>query len=156
MSSELELTVLLPCLNEAETLERCVRAARESLVRLGVRGEVLVSDNGSTDGAQEIARRAGARVITAPRRGYGAALQAGIDEAAGRYVIMADADDSYDLSDLGPFLEQLRAGHDVVMGNRFRGGIAPGAMPFLHRYLGNPGLSWLGRRLFGLGQVGDF
>ncbi|GIE98210.1 glycosyltransferase family 2 protein [Paractinoplanes rishiriensis] len=152
----LEVTVLLPCLNEAETLETCVRKALGSLTRLGVRGEVLVSDNGSTDGSPEIARRAGARVITAPRRGYGAALIAGIEAARSRYVIMADADDSYDLTDLGPFIDSLRAGHDVVMGNRFRGGIAPGAMPFLHRYLGNPVLSWLGRRLFGLRSIGDF
>jgi hypothetical protein len=155
-TDQLEVTVLLPCLNEAETLEACVRKALGSLARLGVRGEVLVSDNGSTDGSPEIARRAGARVITVPRRGYGAALIAGIGAARGRYVIMADADDSYDLTDLGPFVEQLRAGHDVVMGNRFRGGIAAGAMPFLHRYLGNPVLSRLGRWLFGLRGVGDF
>ncbi|GAB1688831.1 glycosyltransferase family 2 protein [Krasilnikovia sp. M28-CT-15] len=156
MQSDLEVTVLLPCLNEAETLEVCVRKALTSLADLGVSGEVLVSDNGSTDGSQDIARAAGARVVHAPRRGYGAALINGIAEARGRYVIMADADDSYDLSNLGPFIEQLRAGHDVVMGNRFRGGIAPGAMPPLHRYLGNPVLSWLGRALFGLRTVGDF
>jgi hypothetical protein len=153
---DVEVTVLLPCLNEAETLEACVRKALGSLARLGVRGEVLVSDNGSTDGSPEIARRAGARVVEAPRRGYGAALIAGIGAAHGRYVIMADADDSYDLSNLEPFIAKLRAGHDVVMGNRFRGGIAPGAMPFLHRYLGNPMLSRLGRWLFGLRGIGDF
>jgi hypothetical protein len=152
----LEVTVLLPCLNEAETLEVCVRKARSSLAELGIDGEVLVSDNGSTDGSQEIARGAGARVVDAPRKGYGAALLTGIAEAHGRYVIMADADDSYDLAHLGPFVEQLRAGHDVVMGNRFRGGIEPGAMPPLHRYLGNPVLSWLGRALFGLKGVRDF
>ena len=151
-----EVTVLLPCLNEAETLETCVRKARSSLADLGVDGEVLVSDNGSTDGSQEIARGAGARVVTAPRKGYGAALLTGIEQAHGRYVIMADADDSYDLAHLGPFVEELRAGHDVVMGNRFRGGISPGAMPALHRYLGNPVLSWLGRALFGLKGVRDF
>lgn len=153
---EIEVTVLLPCLNEAETLEVCVRKALRSLRECGVVGEVLVSDNGSTDGSQEIAERAGARVVHAPIRGYGGALLNGIDQARGRYVIMADADDSYALSDLGPFVEALRAGHDVVMGNRFRGGIAPGAMPPLHRYLGNPVLSWLGRRLFGLREVRDF
>ena len=151
-----EVTVLLPCLDEAETVGTCVEKARHSLVELGVEGEVLVSDNGSTDGSQEIARRAGARVITAPERGYGAALLAGIESARGRYVIMADADDSYDLANLGPFVNALRESHDVVMGNRFRGGIADGAMPWLHRYLGNPVLSWLGRTLFGLREVGDF
>jgi Glycosyl transferase family 2 len=152
----LEVTVLLPCLDEAETVGTCVEKARSSLQELGVDGEVLVSDNGSTDGSQEIARRAGARVITATERGYGAALLAGIENARGRYVIMADADDSYDLADLGPFIGALREGHDVVMGNRFRGGIAEGAMPWLHRYVGNPVLSWLGRRLFALKEVGDF
>jgi glycosyltransferase involved in cell wall biosynthesis len=156
MSPDLEVTVLLPCLNEAETLEVCVRKALGSLAALGVEGEVLVSDNGSTDGSQEIAVRSGARVVHAPRRGYGAALIHGIAEARGRYVIMADADDSYDLTNLGPFVNALREGHDVVMGNRFRGGISPGAMPFLHRYLGNPVLSWLGRALFDLKGVGDF
>ncbi|MET0426583.1 MAG: glycosyltransferase family 2 protein, partial [Actinoplanes sp.] len=116
MPTDLEVTVLLPCLNEAETLDICIRKALGSLARLGVDGEVLVSDNGSTDGSVEIAQAAGARVTHAPRRGYGAALINGINEARGRYVIMADADDSYDLADLGPFIEQLRAGHDVVMG----------------------------------------
>ncbi|WJK42128.1 glycosyltransferase family 2 protein [Solwaraspora sp. WMMA2056] len=154
-SDQVEVTVLLPCLNEAETLEVCIRKARQALDELGVQGEVLVSDNGSTDGSQEIAVRAGARVSHAPIRGYGGALINGIEQARGQYVIMADADDSYDLSTLEPFIQALRSGHDVVMGNRFRGGIAPGAMPFLHRYLGNPVLSWLGRRLFNL-KVGDF
>ncbi|MER5704498.1 glycosyltransferase family 2 protein [Micromonospora sp. NPDC002296] len=153
---EIEVTVLLPCLNEAETLETCVRKALRSLDECGVVGEVLVSDNGSTDGSQELAERAGARVVHAPVRGYGGALLNGIDQARGRYIIMADGDDSYALSDLGPFIEKLRAGHDVVMGNRFRGGIAPGAMPPLHRWLGNPVLSWLGRMLFGLSGVRDF
>ena len=151
-----EVTVLLPCLDEAETVGVCVEKALGSLRELGVVGEVLIADNGSTDGSQEIARRSGARVISAPERGYGAALLAGIVDARGRYVIMADADDSYDLANLGPFVGALREGHDVVMGNRFRGGISEGAMPWLHRYLGNPVLSWLGRRLFGLKGVGDF
>ncbi|BCJ70977.1 dolichol-P-glucose synthetase [Catellatospora sp. IY07-71] len=154
--TDLLVTVLLPCLNEAETLATCVDKARRGLAELGVPGEVLVSDNGSTDGSPEIARAHGARVIHAPVRGYGGALMAGIEQARGKYVIMGDADDSYDLGNLGPFVEGLRRGHDVVMGNRFRGGIDPGAMPFLHRYLGNPVLSWLGRRLFGLPRVGDF
>jgi hypothetical protein len=152
----LEVTVVLPCLNEAQTVAVCVRKALDSLRQLGVRGEVVVSDNGSVDGSQELAAAAGARVIHAPIRGYGGALLAGIDAADGRYVIMGDADDSYDLSNLGPFIAELRDGWDVVMGNRFRGGIAPKAMPWLHRFIGNPVLSWLGRRLFGLRGVGDF
>ncbi|SHF06255.1 glycosyltransferase family 2 protein [Streptoalloteichus hindustanus] len=156
MNDDLEVTVLLPCLNEAETLATCVTKAVRCLRELGVAGEVLVSDNGSTDGSQEIAEKHGARVVHAPIRGYGGALLAGIENARGKYVIMGDADDSYDLGNLGPFIEGLRKGHDVVMGNRFRGGIAPGAMPPLHRYLGNPVLSWLGRVLFGLKNVGDF
>jgi len=154
--SEIEVTVVLPCLNEAETLAVCVEKALGSLRESGVNGEVVVSDNGSTDGSQEIATKGGARVVHAPIRGYGGALMAGIDAARGRYVIMADSDDSYDLANLGPFIEKLREGHDVVMGNRFRGGIATGAMPPLHRYLGNPVLSWLGRFMFGLKGVGDF
>jgi hypothetical protein len=157
MSSDaIEVTVVLPCLNEAETLAVCVQKARKCLDELGVSGEVLVSDNGSTDGSQAIAEENGARVVAAPIRGYGGALMAGIDAARGRYVIMADADDSYDLTNLGPFIDKLREGNDVVMGNRFKGGIAPGAMPPLHRYLGNPVLSWLGRVMFGLKRVGDF
>jgi len=151
-----EVTVLLPCLNEAQTVGVCVRKALDSLRRIGVRGEVVVSDNGSTDGSQELAVAAGARVVQAPIRGYGGALLAGIDAARGRYVVMGDADDSYDLGNLGPFVAELTAGRDVVMGNRFRGGIAPGAMPWLHRFVGNPVLSWLGRILFGLRGVGDF
>jgi Glycosyl transferase family 2 len=154
--TDLEVSVVLPCLNEAETLAVCVRKALACLDELGVAGEVLVSDNGSTDGSQRIAEENGARVVHAPIRGYGGALMAGIEAARGRYVIMADADDSYDLTQLGPFIAQLREGHDLVMGNRFRGGIEPGAMPALHRYLGNPVLSWLGRRLFRLRGVGDF
>jgi glycosyltransferase involved in cell wall biosynthesis len=150
-----ELTVLLPCLNEAETLASCVLAAQAYLARSGVSGEVLVADNGSTDGSPGIAAELGARVVRVPVRGYGAALRAGIAAARGRYVIMADADDSYDLSALDPFLGRLRAGDDLVMGNRFRGGIAPGAMPALHRYLGNPVLSFVGR-LFFRSPVDDF
>ncbi|WP_181779441.1 glycosyltransferase family 2 protein [Pseudonocardia pini] len=150
-----ELSVVLPCLNEAETLETCIRKAQSSLAELGVVGEVVVADNGSTDGSQDIARDLGARVIDVPRRGYGAALIAGIEASRGDYVLMADADDSYALENLGGFLEGLRGGSDLVMGNRFKGGIEPGAMPFLHKYLGNPVLSMLGRLFFRI-PVGDF
>ena len=150
-----ELSVVLPCLNEAETLETCVRKARSSIARQGIAGEVIVADNGSTDGSQEIALRSGARVVDVPVRGYGAALQGGIEAARGRFVIMADADDSYDLSGLEPFVAKLREGYDLVMGNRFAGGIAPGAMPPLHRYLGNPVLTALGR-LFFKSPIRDF
>src|SRR6478752_2403894 len=152
--SSYELTVVLPCLNEAETLATCIRKARASLASLRVAGEVVVSDNGSDDGSQAIAAAEGARVVRVEHKGYGAALRGGIEAARGRYVVMADADDSYALSDLGAFLAALRGGADVVMGNRFRGGIEPGAMPFLHRYVGNPVLSWLGRVLFKV-PVGD-
>jgi hypothetical protein len=151
----LELSVVLPCLNEAETLATCIDKAHESLRRLGVAGEVVVADNGSTDGSQDIARQRGARVVDVPRRGYGAALLAGITAAHGEYVLMADADDSYALDDLGDFLYALRGGSDLVMGNRFLGGIQAGAMPFLHRYLGNPVLSRLGRLFFQI-PVRDF
>ncbi len=140
-TEELEVSVVMPCLNEARTVGTCVAKARAALERLGVRGEIVVADNGSTDGSQEIAEQAGARVAPAQQRGYGSALQAGIASARGRYIIMGDADDSYDFSDLGPFIERLRAGDDLVMGNRFRGGIRPGAMPWLHRYVGNPVLT---------------
>jgi hypothetical protein len=150
-----ELTVVLPCLDEAETVEVCVRKALASMRELGVSGEVILADNGSTDGSQDLARAAGARVVDVPVRGYGAAIRGGIDAARGRYVLMADADDSYALDDLGPFVEAMRAGNDMVMGNRFKGGIEPGAMPFLHKYLGNPVLSFVGR-LFFKGDIGDF
>ena len=151
----LELTILLPCLNEAETIETCVDKAMSYLAGSGVRGEVLVADNGSTDGSQQLAAAKGARVVQVRDRGYGSALRHGILAARGRYVVMGDADDSYDLSNLGLFVMRLREGYDVVMGNRFQGGIAPGAMPSLHRYLGNPVLSFLGRLFFDL-KVGDF
>jgi len=153
--SELELTVVLPCLDEAETVEVCVRKALTSMRELGVSGEVILADNGSTDGSQDLARAAGARVVDVPTRGYGAAIRGGVAAARGRYVLMADADDSYALDDLGPFVEALRAGNDLVMGNRFKGGIEPGAMPFLHKYLGNPVLSFIGRLFFN-GDIGDF
>jgi len=147
-SAPLELTVLMPCLNEAETIEICVQKAMAWLAESGVSGEVLIADNGSTDRSQELARANGARVVEISEKGYGAALSGGIDAALGTYVIMGDADDSYDFTNLGPFLDELRNGKDLVMGNRFAGGIKPGAMPALHRYLGNPVLSTVGRVLF--------
>ncbi|HWT20055.1 MAG TPA: glycosyltransferase family 2 protein [Variovorax sp.] len=153
--SSIELTVLMPCLNEAQTLSTCIAKAKEFLARAGISGEVLVADNGSTDGSQKLAASCGARVVHVPVRGYGAALIAGIDAAGGRYVIMGDADDSYDFSTLAPFVAELRQGSQLVMGNRFRGGILPSAMPPLHRYLGNPVLSFMGR-LFFKSKIGDF
>jgi glycosyltransferase involved in cell wall biosynthesis len=150
-----ELTILMPCLDEAETLATCVGKARSYLDRSGVSGEVLVVDNGSSDGSVQIAERAGARVICEQRKGYGSALRAGINAAHGRYIVMGDADDSYDFTALDPFMEALRGGADLVMGNRFQGGIAPNAMPPLHRYLGNPVLSGIGR-LFFHSPIGDF
>jgi hypothetical protein len=152
---QLELTILMPCLNEAETLATCIQKARGSLLKLGIDGEVLVADNGSTDGSLDIALAEGARVVHVPERGYGAALRHGIEAARGTYVLMADADDSYPLEDIGHFVEALRAGGELVMGNRFQGGIEPKAMPPLHRYLGNPVLSWLGRLFFKI-EIGDF
>jgi hypothetical protein len=149
-----EVSVVMPCLNEARTVARCVEKALACLRALDVRGEVVVADNGSTDGSRELARAAGARVVEVERRGYGSALQAGIAGARGRYVIMGDADDSYDFTALAPFIERLRAGDDLVMGNRFRGGIKPGAMPWLHRYVGNPVLSGI-LNLFFRTPVGD-
>lgn len=145
----------MPCLNEARTLRTCVRKALAFLTHSGVSGEVLVADNGSTDGSQAIAVAAGARVVHVPTRGYGAALRAGTRAARGRFVVMGDSDDSYDFSALGGFVAALRAGHELVMGNRFAGGIKPGAMPVLHRYLGNPVLSFVGR-LFFRSPVHDF
>jgi hypothetical protein len=145
----------MPCLNEAETVAVCVLKARKWLDNSGQTGEVLIADNGSTDGSQELARLAGARVIHVPQQGYGAALIAGIADAQGEFVVMGDADDSYDFSDLDPFVEALDHGADLVVGNRFQGGIEKGAMPPLHRYLGNPVLSGIGRIFFG-GRVRDF
>ena len=150
-----ELTILMPCLNEAATIATCVAKARDFLERTGINGEVLIADNGSDDGSAELAQRAGARVVEVAERGYGAALAGGIAAARGRYVIMGDADDSYDFGRLDGFVAKLRAGYPLVMGNRFRGGIRKGAMPFLHRYLGNPVLSFMGRLLF-RARVGDF
>ena len=150
-----ELTILMPCLNEAETLASCIQKAKQFLTTEQVQGEILIADNGSTDGSQEIARAQGARVISVPLRGYGAALKSGIQAAQGRYIIMGDADDSYNFLNLRPFITKLREGYDLVMGNRFKGGILDGAMPFLNRYLGNPVLSSLGRIFFKT-DIGDF
>jgi glycosyltransferase involved in cell wall biosynthesis len=155
VSDELELTILMPCLNEAATVAACVDAAQQALGDLGVPGEVLVADNGSTDGSRELAAAHGARVVPVAERGYGAALLAGIEAARGRYVVMGDADLSYDFAEAGRYLARLREGYDLVMGNRFEGAIEPGAMPSLHRYVGNPVLSGLGRLFFG-SPVGDF
>jgi len=145
----------MPCLNEALTVETCIRKAQAYLEKHRIAGEVLVADNGSTDGSQSIALAAGARVVEVKSKGYGAALIGGIEAANGRYVIMADADDSYDFSDLDGFVDRLRRGFKLVIGNRFQGGITPGAMPLLNRYLGNPVLSLIGRTLFA-SPVGDF
>lgn len=153
--SELELSIVMPCLDEAATLPACLEKAQRFLDEQRVAGEVIVADNGSTDGSQQIARAQGARLIDVPTRGYGAALIAGICAARGRYVVMADSDDTYDFYRLDAFLEKLREGYPLVMGNRFSGGIAPGAMPLLHRYLGNPVISWIGRRLHPV-RVRDF
>ncbi|QCB46341.1 glycosyltransferase family 2 protein [Hydrogenophaga sp. PAMC20947] len=144
----MKLTILMPCLNEAETLEICIRKANEWLKRTNTDGEVLIADNGSTDGSQEIARGNGARVLNVPDKGYGSALFHGSIEANSEYIIMGDSDDSYDFGNLDPFLEKLDQGFDLVMGNRFLGGIAPGAMPWKNRYIGNPILTWIGRTLF--------
>jgi hypothetical protein len=145
----------MPCLNEAETIETCVRKARGFLDSRGISGEVVVADNGSTDGSQKLAERCGARVVPIPRRGYGAALLGGIQAARGTFVVMGDGDDSYDFTALDPFLEKLRSGSELVMGNRFLGGIERNAMPPLHKYLGNPVLTGLGR-LFFKSPCGDF
>jgi glycosyltransferase involved in cell wall biosynthesis len=155
MTQSIELSIVMPCLNEAETLAICIDKARGFLERSGISGEVLIADNGSTDGSPEIARAAGARVVAVAEKGYGSALRGGIEAARGRYVVMGDADDSYDFVNLLPFVERLRAGDDLVMGNRFLGGIKPGAMPPLHRYLGNPVLTQIGRLFFG-SPCGDF
>jgi len=150
-----ELSILMPCLNEAETLATCVIKAQKALDDLNISGEIVIADNGSTDGSPEIATTLGARVVHVAEKGYGSALLGGIKAARGKYIIMGDADDSYDFTNLGPFIDKLRAGYDLVMGNRFRGGIAPGAMPPLHRYLGNPVLTGIGR-LFFKSPSGDF
>ncbi len=139
----------MPCLNEAETLAICITKANNWLIQNNVKGEVVIGDNGSTDGSQKIATDLGARVINVPAKGYGSALMGAIEASYGKYVIMGDSDDSYDFGNLTLFVQELRNGYDLVMGNRFKGGVAKGAMPFLHRYLGNPVLSFIGRLFFG-------
>lgn len=150
-----EVTILLPCLNEAETIGTCIGRARRLLEENSIEGEILVSDNGSTDGSQEIARSLGARVIVCPVRGYGAALQFGIGSAEGQFIIMGDSDDSYHFDEAMPMVERLREGYDVCMGTRLKGRIEPGAMPWLNRYIGNPSLTSIGRIFFDIG-VSDF
>ncbi|MEC7881402.1 MAG: glycosyltransferase family 2 protein [Verrucomicrobiota bacterium] len=155
LSESIEISVVMPCLNEAETLKLCISKALSCLRENKVTGEVVVADNGSIDSSKQIAESAGARVVLAKSKGYGNALIEGISAARGKYIIMGDADDSYDFSSLMVFIDKLRDGSDLVMGNRFRGGIAPGAMPPLHRYFGNPVLSGLGRLFFRC-SIGDF
>jgi glycosyltransferase involved in cell wall biosynthesis len=154
-ASEVELSIVMPCLNEAETLATCIMKAQQSLREHGIAGEIIVADNGSQDGSQALATSMGVRIIHVPVKGYGNALMGGIAAARGKYVIMGDADDSYDFTSLGPFIIKLREGYDLVMGNRFKGGIKPEAMPVLHKYLGNPVLTGIGRLLFG-SPCGDF
>lgn len=144
----MKLTILMPCLNEAETLEICINKAKGWLARTGTLGEVVIADNGSTDGSQEIAKKCGARVVNVPIKGYGSALYFGALEANGEFIIMGDSDDSYDFSNLDLFILKLDQGYDLVMGNRFLGGISPGAMPWKNRYIGNPILTWVGRVLY--------
>ena len=141
----IELSVVMPCLDEAETLAICIKKAQRFFEREKISGEVIIADNGSTDGSQQIAKDLDATVVNVPLKGYGSALRGGIEASNGKYIIMGDADDSYDFNNLMPYLLKLREGYDLVMGNRFKGGIKKGAMPFLHRYLGNPVLSqhWL-------------
>lgn len=150
-----ELSVVMPCLNEAETLAKCIEKAQRAFETLPIRGEVIVADNGSTDGSQAIGKSLGARVVPIEAKGYGHALRGGIEAARGRYVIMGDSDDSYDFSEIAPLVSQLRDGVDLVMGNRFKGGIRPAAMPWKHRWIGNPVLTAVGR-LFFRSPVGDF
>ncbi len=145
---DIEVSILMPCLNEAETLVNCIRKAQQAIRQHHLRAEIVIADNGSADGSQALAERHGARVVNVAEKGYGSALRGGIEAARGKYVIMGDSDDSYDFSAIYPFIEQLRTGSDLVMGNRFRGGILPGAMPWKHRWIGNPALTGIGRLFF--------
>jgi glycosyltransferase involved in cell wall biosynthesis len=155
MNKQSSVSIVMPCLNEAETLAFCITKARKFLRANRIQGEIVIADNGSTDGSPRIAKKLGARIIYVKEKGYGNALLGGFIAAKGKYIIMGDADDSYDFSDLNKFVDALEEGYDLVMGNRFKGGIMPGAMPLLHRYLGNPVLSWIAR-LFFRSNVGDF
>jgi glycosyltransferase involved in cell wall biosynthesis len=154
-SGPVDVSVVMPCLNESLTLGKCIKKAQDTIDRLGVRGEIIVADNGSSDGSQSLAESLGAVVVPIEARGYGSTLRGGIAAARGKYVIMGDSDDSYDFTQLEGFLSKLDEGYELVMGNRFMGEIKPGAMPFLHRFVGNPVLSWIGRLFFGC-PVGDF
>jgi glycosyltransferase involved in cell wall biosynthesis len=147
-AGECEFSIIMPCLNEAETIGTCIEKAKQGINAAGIAAEIVVGDNGSSDGSAEIARRSGARVVEVPQRGYGAALYGASQAARGKYIIMGDADDSYDFTRLQSFVAALREGYDLVMGNRFAGGIAPGAMPWKNRYIGNPVLSGIGRLFF--------
>lgn len=151
----IDVTAVMPCLNEEKTLSKCIEKAKRAFEQHGFRGEVLIADNGSVDDSRDVARRHGARVIEVPRRGYGAALRAGISAARGSVIVIGDADDSYDWGAIGPLVDEVRGGADLVVGNRFKGGIRPGAMSPLHRYVGNPILSFVARRAF-RAHIGDF
>ena len=152
--TSVEVSIVMPCLNEAETLASCIQKAQRAIAHAGLEAEIIVADNGSTDGSVVIARELGARVVEVSRKGYGSALLGGIEAAQGELVVMGDADDSYDFGAIGPFIAELRAGADLVVGNRFSGGIEPGAMPWSHRWLGNPVLTRIGRVFFHT-PVGD-
>ncbi|TMB90120.1 MAG: glycosyltransferase family 2 protein, partial [Chloroflexi bacterium] len=147
-STAVEVSIVMPCLNEAETLAKCIGHARNAIAKLGLAAEIIVADNGSTDGSQLVAEELGVRVVEVARKGYGSALIGGIDAARGRLVVMGDADDSYDFEAIGPLIERLRDGYDLVVGNRFMGGIEPGAMPWSHRWVGNPVLTMISRVFF--------
>jgi glycosyltransferase involved in cell wall biosynthesis len=153
-STAVEVSIVMPCLDEAETLAKCIGHAQSAVMKGGFAAEIIVADNGSTDGSQGIAREHGARVVDVPRKGYGSALIGGIDAAQGRFVVMGDADDSYDFEAIGPLIDKLREGYDLVVGNRFMGGIEPGAMPWSHRWVGNPALTLISR-IFFHAPVGD-
>ncbi|MFK7735180.1 MAG: glycosyltransferase family 2 protein [Pirellulaceae bacterium] len=150
-----DLSVVMPCLNEAETLGRCIEEAFSVSSKCLLSVEVIIADNGSTDGSQVIARELGAKVVDIPRRGYGAAIRGGVEVSQAEFVLVGDSDASYDFSDAGKFIEALREGNDLVVGNRFQGGIEVGAMPWKHRFIGNPVLSGIGQLFFNCG-VGDF
>jgi glycosyltransferase involved in cell wall biosynthesis len=154
LSTAIEVSIVMPCLNEAETLARCIGHAQAAIKKGGYPAEIIVADNGSTDGSQRVARELGATVIEVPRRGYGSALIGGIDAAQGRFIVMGDADDSYDFEAIAPLIDKLREGYDLVVGNRFKGGIEPGAMPWSHRWVGNPALTLISRIFFNA-PVGD-
>jgi glycosyltransferase involved in cell wall biosynthesis len=153
-SIAVEVSIVMPCLNEAETLAKCIRHAESAIAKGGLAAEIIVADNGSTDESQKIAKDLGARVVDVPRKGYGSALIGGIDAAQGRFIVMGDADDSYDFEAIGPLIDKLREGYDLVVGNRFMGGIEPGAMPWSHRWIGNPVLTFISRVFFHA-PVGD-